>query len=359
MKKILDRIIISQIILFSLALFLPEILSAQRVQIFDVANVRLDSWERVEDSVRLALSVSLNGQKLKTQKEADICPVISDGENKLLLRQFSLMGKQRYKAYQRYMNYRGRNTSFPEDPMFVLLADGSATTAKYSCTAPYQEWMKEASVSLDSYMCKCGDLHDMRSSDFLTDKLQNNERLVVRTDTVKLVKESRIYEMRCDLMLTFKVNKTDIRFEYGNNATEIARVDEMLSKVLADKKSKIKSIRVVGFASPEGPLLNNENLSKGRSLVLAHYLSEKYALNEDKFHVEFGGENWQGLKTVLSKSQYSFKKEILNIINSTEDSHARKQRIMEFDGGRPYQILLKEVYPWLRRTEVILQIEKH
>lgn len=339
-------------------------LTAQTVNVFDVASIKLDTWKRAGDSVSLTLSVALNGQKLKSQKQADIRPVLRKSGNEFSMRQFSLMGKQRFKAYRRFINYRGIDTSYPEDPMFVMLADGSQDYAIYSFTAPYQEWMDEAKLFVDSEMCKCGDLHQKQSSDFLTDVLRTDERIIVKNDTIvqvdtlQIAPEPRIYELKCDLMLAFKVNRTNIRQEYGNNAAEIARVNEMLSKVIEDKDSKIKSVRVIGYASPEGPLLNNERLSKERSLVLVSYLAEKYDIARSKFSVEFGGENWQGLEEVVSKSEYSFKDEVIKVLNSTKDSELRKRRLKDYDGGRPYRILLKEVYPWLRRTEVIVEIEK-
>lgn len=78
------------------------------------------------------------------------------------------------------------------------------------------------------------------------------------------------------MFLDFEVNKVDIRPEYMNNPQELAKLRAMIDELKADADIQVKSLDIIGYASPEGSLANNKRLSEGRALALRDYLVGLY-----------------------------------------------------------------------------------
>ena len=150
--------------------------------------------------------------------------------------------------------------------------------------------------------------------------------------------------------LDFPVGKSVILPDFMNNQTELRNIREMFNKVQNDKKLTITGVYIEGFASPEGPLKLNEQLSKSRAEALKKYLSVQEQIPANLYNVSFGGENWEGLVKALETSDMKEKTEFLNIIRNTSDIARRKEEIKRVGGGAPYRTMLKELYPALRKV---------
>lgn len=88
----------------------------------------------------------------------------------------------------------------------------------------------------------------------------------------------------------FEVNKVDIRPEYMNNPQELAKLRAMIDELKADADIQVKSLDIIGYASPEGSLANNKRLSEGRALALRDYLAGLYDFPRSQYNILFGGE---------------------------------------------------------------------
>lgn len=110
-----------------------------------------------------------------------------------------------------------------------------------------------------------------------------------------------------------------------NNHTELVNIHSMFDKIQNDKNLTIKGIGIEGFASPEGPLAFNEQLSKKRAEALKDYLVKNEKVSSKLYKVTFGGENWDGLVKALKSSSMKDKETFLNII---------KIRLMTPNGNR-------------------------
>ena len=128
-------------------------------------------------------------------------------------------------------------------------------------------------------------------------------------------------------------------------------IHSMFDKVQNDKNLTITGISIEGFASPEGPLKFNEQLSQKRAEALKKYLSENEKVPANLYKVSFGGENWDGLVKALEASSMKDKETFINIIKNTSDDALRKKEIMRVAGGVPYRAMLKDIYPGLRKVD--------
>ena len=91
------------------------------------------------------------------------------------------------------------------------------------------------------------------------------------------------------------------RFGMDFSDTQVRGVDVSfsLSEML---KWQNTSLSIEGFASPEGPLAFNEQLSKKRAEALKDYLVKNEKVSSKLYKVTFGGENWDGLVKALQSS---------------------------------------------------------
>lgn len=76
--------------------------------------------------------------------------------------------------------------------------------------------------------------------------------------------------------LDFPLNKTDILEDFRNNAAELYKIKEGIDVLKRDSFVTISGIHIHGFASPEGPYMNNKRLAEGRTAALKDYISDQY-----------------------------------------------------------------------------------
>ena len=69
----------------------------------------------------------------------------------------------------------------------------------------------------------------------------------------------------------FRVNRSELLPELGNNRVEFARVDSVAKAILLNTDVKVKNVSIDGYASPEGTDAANLKLSQNRALSFAGY----------------------------------------------------------------------------------------
>lgn len=168
--------------------------------------------------------------------------------------------------------------------------------------------------------------------------------------------EAKPRNYSASIALTYPLNKTYIVRNLHNNAAELARVDNELSTITANKDYRVRNIRVEGFASPEGPLDNNFRLSTGRAQSIIDYLVQRNPrLDRSQFQLGRVTENWDGLRDTLTKNQnLPSANEVLALLKRQPDTEIVKQDIKRIAG---YPELLKNVYPYLRKSSYTVQFD--
>ncbi|GAB6119380.1 DUF3575 domain-containing protein [Dysgonomonas termitidis] len=153
--------------------------------------------------------------------------------------------------------------------------------------------------------------------------------------------------------ILFPLDRYVVYPEYGDNRQELAKIARSVGTVLDIPGSRIESITLEAYASPEGALNHNISLSEQRAAALRDYMVAAYGFDAGCFSVRSKGENWEGLRTAVTDSGALTGEEkagLLQILDLTDIS-ARKTRLKAYNGGKPYAYLLREVYPSLRVCE--------
>lgn len=313
----------------------------------DAINITNASLWQQGESLYINMQMDMRNLKVSNDRTLTLTPVLTGTDNSVVLPEIVINGRRRQKAYLRAMALdKTTNMEIPYNTQEVL---------NYTQVIPYEPWMENAYLNLEEDLCGCGGHQEVLTQEMIMNGVSTETKRLAALQPVpsyiqpkaEVVKaRSEQYEAHLD----FPVGKSVILPDFMNNQTELRNIREMFNKVQNDKKLTIAGVYIEGFASPEGPLKLNEQLSKSRAEALKKYLSVHEQIPANLYNVSFGGENWEGLVKALEASNMKEKTEFLNIIRNTSDIARRKEEIKRVGGGAPYRTMLKELYPALRKV---------
>lgn len=316
----------------------------------NLSNVSL--WQQ-GNSLYVGMTVNMDNLTVGSARSLSLVPLLTDGQHNVPLQEIIINGKKRQKAYIRGLALNNI------EPTAIIIPYNKRETFNYTQVIPYQPWMANASLQLVENLCGCGNYQEMNAQELITNDVSTEaKRLSAMSPlvayiqpTVEVIKtRSEQYEAHLD----FPVSKSVILTDFMNNHAELMNIHSMFEKIQNDKNLTVTNIGIEGFASPEGPLAFNEQLSKKRAEALKDYLVKNEKVSSKMYKVTFGGENWAGLVKALESSSMKDKETFLNIIQNTTNDVKRKQDIMKVAGGVPYRTMLKEIYPGLRKVNCIV-----
>ncbi|NDW18768.1 hypothetical protein D0T53_07555 [Dysgonomonas sp. 216] len=175
----------------------------------------------------------------------------------------------------------------------------------------------------------------------------------------KIVERRATSSMRA--YITFKVGKSDLDIELGNNQSEIDRVQGMTDALAETGEFVMDSISLVAGCSPEGSFRSNMQLSKNRAESIRKYLQanlsgieglEKMLLARPK------GEDWDGLSRLVSDSLESVNKQMILAIIAEISDPDRKESDMRQRYPEDYRLIKDKLYPYLRAVDFTFHVHR-
>ena len=161
-------------------------------------------------------------------------------------------------------------------------------------------------------------------------------------------------KMKDALYVHFPLGKSTLLEDFRTNASTLHRILDMVKRIEADTLSQVVKVRIIGLASPEGPLALNERLSHNRAQVLKDYLVDHGVnLPDSAYELVGGGEAWADLLDVIMESDLYGKEELENIIRHTPDLNKRERLIRRHNGGHSFDYLLQRVFSDQRNSGYI------
>ena len=131
------------------------------------------------------------------------------------------------------------------------------------------------------------------------------------------------------------------------------------------QRDSLQFVRIVlrGAASPEGPMWNNERLSKGRVQALLDFLKQKsgVAFSDEVLSVYAETEDYRSLCLMMWRNMDTDYDAVSNLCDKylpTKNYAQLKKKLKALKGGRVWRRLLKEYFPQLRATRFILLVKK-
>lgn len=170
----------------------------------------------------------------------------------------------------------------------------------------------------------------------------------------------------CDsATIYFPVSHWRIDPQLGNNAAELDSLASFMTlRGKADSIYTLRSVRVVGSASPEGSISFNEQLSRRRAESIFDYFSQRESIPDSVTSFEFLGRDWQGLRQLVeADTRVPYRSEVLELLDDMTASgrvpatmsDTGLARLRRMNGGAAYRYLLTNVFPQLRASKLYVE----
>ncbi len=336
------------------AMFVSVDAATAQVNYIEQIKVENPTISKRDGITTVVMDVNLSELKINKNDLIIITPVVVSNENEteVQLEPFAVKGKLRNKVLERPFNWKGK-PQLNISPQYQLVRDnGSSQKIHYATTLPFYEWQRQASLVFRTQVIGCANCSE-EGGKTIIDKILPDKFI---TDfkmpyTVPVVEEIKQRSEQYSAHLNYIVGRHDILPNFENNASVLAKVDNIIRELKSNKDLTITDFTISGYASPEDTDKRNMALSQRRAESFARYIEKKYGYNRNQFKVEWFGEDWDGLKKALQVSDLSNKEAIIQIINNVAEHDARDSHLIALDNGQTYSRLLREFYPPLRRND--------
>lgn len=298
--------------------------------------------EKQENRLRMNMRIDLSKLKLKGNREVVLKPVLRAEYDSLAFPALTIAGRTRY--YLHLRNDRPVET----DRLFRC---GEVTEIPYTAEVTYEQWMEQAALVLEEGLCGCQ-----------CEVLMDNDELLTTLDFAPKVfrptfvyraptaEAEKVREVSGSAFIDFPVNRTEIHESYRGNVEELQKIRQTIDLVRNDPDTRITSIHIKGYASPEGSYSNNTRLAQGRTEALRDYVRHLYDFPREIFTTDYEPEDWDGLRKHIEDSHLPNRQELLALINSEEDPDRKDGKIRSLY-PELYRQLLQTVYPALRHSD--------
>lgn len=311
----------------------------------EVSNVKI---EREGSQLNIKMDVNVTPIGIKSNEELQLTPRLTANTQYLDLPSIVVSGRKS-------MIYRKRNPEYfeGENTQTIIKKDKkSAQVINYTTIIPFEGWMNGADLVVVENACGC-------STTVLASNEHQLDRFLLPPTVLKpllsyiepAVEIQKNRSIEASAYLDFPINQYTIRPDFRNNKAELDKIMESINKVSNDGDINVSSIKLRGHASPEGSYAGNERLARLRTEALKKYLVSVFPKIPSKsFEVDFVAENWDGLIKMLNESSFTYKEEVMNIINTNNNLDVRERKIRVLDNGKAFRELLNNYFPALRNT---------
>ena len=145
----------------------------------------------------------------------------------------------------------------------------------------------------------------------------------------------------------FPVNKSQIESNFMDNSSSL----DQLRKAV--QSQDVESVKLVGYASPEGAYSFNSRLASARAEHTANYLKDNN-ISLPNSSIASGPIDWSKLREMLLSSYISNYLKIAAIIDDASIKPENKNKVIREQFPLEYNFMLRTWYPKLRTTAITL-----
>ena len=312
-------------------------------------EVRNLAVSRQEDKLFVSLDLDVSALKVGTNREVVFAPTLSKGEHQIELPAVMVAGRNRY-----YHHLRNKSAV----KLDKLYRSGEQDVIEYRLVVPYEKWMTNAALNVSNTTNGCCGTPILNDVSLLENVLPEKNAMAFFPEYVYIrpKAEQKINQIEGSAYIDFPVNRTELYPEYRRNPQELKKILATIDAVKEDADTRILTIRIKGYASPEGSYTNNIRLAKGRTATLKEYVRNQYHFPDSLFITDYEPEDWEGLRRFVKGSHLTYRDEILRLIDSDMEPDAKDTKI-KVTYRDDYAYLLREVYPGLRHSDYVVRYE--
>ena len=160
----------------------------------------------------------------------------------------------------------------------------------------------------------------------------------------------------------YLINRANIRGSELRNE-DIEALKDFLKKVEEAERMEFANSEVSAYASPDGPVDFNEDLSKKRGESAGRFFDRELnranveaAKKEGFVQTKTTTEDWEGFKELVEQSNIEDKDLILRVLSMYSDPEVREKEIKNLSAA--FKVLADEILPQLRRSKITVNVNK-
>ncbi len=161
-------------------------------------------------------------------------------------------------------------------------------------------------------------------------------------------------EMLADIY--YLINRAEVRKE-EITSEDIQQLLRYTQAAYEDERKDLKKVEVSAYASPDGALDFNTQLSAKRERSSSSFLEaelKKAGINVD-LRTRYTPEDWDGFREKLEKSNIQDKDLILRVLSMYTDPEVREREIRNLSAA--FTQLADEILPQLRRAKLLTSVD--
>lgn len=318
-----------------------------------ISNIEM---EQSGSRLQVAMTMDMSDVRVRSNRSLRITPIVTNGNEMIQLPAVVIDGRRRHIVHERHDNelYESVDT-------YIRRYNRKEQIENYGADLPFERWMGNSELVLREEWTSCHDIalsEDAVAIAQLTPPRQPSTSTATRPSS----QPRMAYVMPSPSELTqssqntidvyFPVNKSDISSTFMDNSQEISDLRDALSQ------AGVKSIHLMGYASPEGPIDFNRALAARRAESVKRYITTNYPNSNVTITTDSSPANWDAVKKLLSESAIENWRDIVGIIDNNSISAAEKNNTIRSRYPQDYNFMLTTWYPKLRQTHITIEHDK-
>ena len=146
-------------------------------------------------------------------------------------------------------------------------------------------------------------------------------------------------------IVRYTTNSDKLNPENLDNAMNIEELMLLIDEVLADSSTRLESVQLVGYTSPDSSEKNSAGLGRARAIAMREHVRKHHSIPDSIFEVADGGENWNMIYDNIMDIDPDDGERLVERLANEPDVQKREQILKRYRHGELYGALLKKHFP--------------
>ena len=347
----------------------------ERVMALQIEQVtvvsRMRSVPERNGRVTLDFIVTLPKPLLGKSRSVVITPILHKPDESVPLEdlvirggRFSLLQERDYWQYEKYrwvydpdsveaerMFNRLVKFPYPEDARLDSVVERRGMmNYYYSQEVPTDETSKRMTVTLQGKVVGIDDsAYTLPSSDTLSYVVSSMLSFVDTVPRHRIRIIDKYVTVTDRNYIQFMVGRTDVKEDLGENRAQLAKIENLMRRILEQQEFYVDTITLTAASSPDGRTALNEAIAEGRARALKRYLARRFGRQFDTLlTLRWVGEDWSTLTDLIrGKTEVKHRDEILALI-AAEKNPDRREAELRRRYPKDFAWIKANLYPYLR-----------
>lgn len=317
--------------------------------------------------VTYEVSYDINLPQPKSDWSYTVTPVFSHEGNTIADEPVTVRGKRNVRKLKRTMVFNKNYAPAGSIPSYVRAGTDTVVRRTLTLNTAEYPWIKGEDIMLCALIegegcCSvmesrvvCGDtfhcvrpfspvIADVPDNTGKAGMLEQSNPILCHISQYRPYDSTRILRKeKGALYVFFPLDRWTLLHDFRDNATTLDTIVSITRQIMADTTSCVRTIQIIGLASPEGPVKRNTLLGLNRAMALRDYICSQVNVPDSLFEVCNGGEAWTELRSQVEELDIQGRDELLDIIDREADPDVRERRMKNLNGGKTYRYLKDNV----------------